>query len=486
MNSPLKKIVVVGGGVIAWWTVVFLKKNDPKLDITLLHNTVIDAFVETPEPDFSYLLKLIGFSSQDLIKYVDGNFCCAQAYFGWAHDVENYFHSADVSNLDYDITPYSQWLLKLKLAKDDVKADDYFLASAAARVGKITFAENQKILSAGLSFDVDRFIQLLMSCAQALNVNVLNDELEQVRLTATGEIESLLTASNENITGDFFIDVTGSDSKLLGSGLHIEYDSWKQYLPCNRKRYLKSKPRSERLIPFSAVQLGSLGWVKNRPLRAQLVAEFIYHDSALAFVGSQDATLELFSNSKAYAFFPGARKKTWHKNCLALGEAAVTFDNFSHSSLYVAAVSLQRFIEFWPNSTGINLMDGEFNRLMAIEFQAIRDFHCLHYVLAKKADTPFGKLLKEVNLPESLRYRMELFGACGVSPADESTLINTAQWSNLFLGFGFWPKTYSGMLSHVTVAELELWSNKIKTNIKSTIENSPDYTRYMAALISAR
>ncbi|HOY23025.1 MAG TPA: tryptophan 7-halogenase, partial [Cellvibrio sp.] len=476
---------VVGGGVIAWWAVVFLKKSDPKLNVTLLHNPVEDAFVETPEPDFSYLLKLIGLSSQDLIKYADGNYCCAQAYFDWALDVENYFHSADVSDLDYDITPYSQWLLKLKLAKGDVKADDYLLASSAARVGKVTFAENQKIFSAGLSFDADSFIQLLMSCAQALNVNVLNDELEQVCLTAAGEVESLLTVTNANITGDFFIDVTGGDSKLLGSGLHIEYDSWAQYLPCNRKKYLKSKPRTERLIPFSAAQLSSLGWVKNRPLRTQLVAEFIYHDD-LAYVGSQDATLELFSNSKAYTFFPGARKKTWHKNCLALGEAAVTFDYFSHSSLYVAAVSLQRFIEFWPNSTGINFMESEFNRVMATEFQAIRDFHCLHYVLAKKADTPFGELLKEVKLPESLRYRMELFGACGGSPADESTLIHAAQWSNLFLGFSFWPKTYSGMLSHVAIADLELWSNKIKTNIKSTIENSPDYTRYMARLISAR
>ena len=486
MNSPLKKIVVVGGGVIAWWTVVFLKKIDPKLTVTLLHTPVLDEFVETPESDFSYLLKLIGFSSQDLIKYADGNYCCAQAYFDWASDVENYFHSVDVSDLDYDITPYSQWLLKLKLAKDDVKVDDYLLASAAARLGQITFGENQKVLSAGLGFDADKFIQLLMSCAQALNVHVLNDNLEKVCLTATGEIESLLTANNANITADFFIDVTGGESKLLGSGLHVEYDSWAQHLPCNRKKYIKSEPRSENLIPFTAAQMGALGWVKNRPLRTQLIAEFIYQDGALARVGSKDATLALFSNSKAYVFYPGARKKTWHKNCLALGEAAVTFDHFSHSSLYVAAVSLQRFTEFWPPSTGNNLMEREFNRLMTIEFHAIRDFHCLHYVLAKKADTPFGELLKEIKLPESLRYRMELFGSCGGSTADESTLIPVSQWNNLFLGFGFWPKTYSGMITHVTTAELEQWSNKIKSNIQNTIAKSPDYTHYMARLISER
>lgn len=49
-----------------------------------------------------------------------------------------------------------------------------------------------------------------------LNIQVINDELAQVRLTAMGDIESLLTVSNINIEGDFFIDVTGNSSKLFG------------------------------------------------------------------------------------------------------------------------------------------------------------------------------------------------------------------------------------------------------------------------------
>ncbi len=486
MNSPLKNIVVVGGGVIAWWAVVFLKKSNPQLNITLLHSTAVEEFVETTESDFSYLLKLIGISIQDLINHADGNYCCSQAYFDWAPDVENYFHSTGVSNLDYDITPYSQWLLKLKLASGSVKVDEYLLASAAARVGKIALSEDQKVVNAGLSFDTARFVHLLKSYAQTLNIQVINDELAQVRLTAMGDIESLLAVSNINIEGDFFIDVTGNSSKLLGAGLQIGYDSWSQYLPCNRKQYVRSKPRSERFIPFAAAQLGTLGWVKNRPLRSQLIAEFICHDGALACSGSQDAMLELFSDSKVHVFAPGVRKKTWHKNCLALGDAAVTFDHFSHSPLYVAAVTLMRFIEFWPSSENVNLMEDEFNRLMAIEFMAIRDFHCLHYVLAKKTDTPLGGLLREIKLPESLRYRMELFSACGGSPTDEATLVHASQWTNLFLGFGFWPNSYSGMLSHITAIELEHWSNKIKRNIQNTIENSPDYSHYMATLISAK
>jgi tryptophan halogenase len=486
MNFPLEKLVVVGGGIIAWWAAVFIKKNNPNLDVTLLHDRVSEGYAESSESDFLYLLKLIGLSAQDLLQYADGNFYCAQAYFDWSRDTENYFHSNYVSDLDYDVVPYSQWLGKLKLAGMPINIDEYLLASTAARLGQVTLSEQHKILSAGISFDTTRFAGLLSSYAQRLNINVLNDEVKRVNLTENGAIESVLTVDESVITGDFFVDVTGRDAKLLGCKLQVGYESWAQYLPCDRKKILKSKPKSERLIPFTAAQLRAVGWVKNIPLQSQLIAEFVFNATTLAATDGQDATSQLFFESETHIFSPGMRKKTWYKNCLAIGPAGVTFDNFSHSSLYIAAVTLKRFVEFWPSCPEAGLVENEFNRLMEIEFHAIRDFHCVHYVLAKKSDTPFSRLLQEIELPDSLRYRMELFSASGRALADESTLVHASQWDNIFLGFGFWPKTADCMLANVTVNELELWSNTIKIKLQKNIANSPDYTRYMAKLISAR
>jgi tryptophan halogenase len=484
MNCPLRNIVVVGGGVIAWWAVVFLKKTNPSLNITLVHTSASDVYVETSEPDFSYLLKLIGLSAQDLLLYADGNYYCSQAYFDWTADAQNYFHSTTVSDLDYDIASYNQWLTKLKQAGKSVKVDDYLLASAAARIGKIVFSDKQKILDAGLSFDAAKFVELLVAYAKKLQINVFNSEVKQVFLAEDGAIESILILDDTRITGDFFIDVTGSEAKLLGSTLQVEYESWLPYLPCNRKKTLKSKPRSERLIPFTAVQLGASGWVKNIPLRSQLISEFVFHDGVEA-IDEQDAMLQLFAKSNAQVLAPGMRKKSWYKNCLAIGHAAVTFDHFSHSSLYVAAVSLKRFIEFWPGSLEVKPVENEFNRLMALEYHSIRDFHCLHYALAKKTNSPFGRLLKDIQLPDSLRYRINLFGACGHALTEESTLIHASQWTNVFLGFGFWPKTYDYMIAHIAVEEIERWSSTAKATVQKSIEKAPDYTRYMATQIPA-
>ena len=486
MKLPLKNIVVVGGGVIAWWAVVFLKKTNPGLNITLLHSCASDVYAETSETNFSYLLRLIGLSEQDLLQYADGNYCASQAYFDWTSDVQNYFHSTSVSDLDYETSSYVQWLLKLKQADKPVKVDDFLLASAAARVGKIALSEKSKIVGAGLSFNVAGFVDLLVSYAQKLKVDVITDEVKQIRLTEGGEIASILTAGDAVLLGDFYVDVTGGASTLLGAALDVGYDSWKPYLPCDTKQVITTAPRGDRLIPFTATQLGALGWVKNIPLRSRLVAQFIFCEDSLASAHTQDSTRQLFSGSKAWRFYPGMRQKTWYKNCLAVGESAVTFDNFSHSSLSVAAVSLKRFVDYLPNLLGSYLVADEYNRLMKLEFEAIRDFHCLHYVLASKSLTPFGELLKETKLPDSLQYRVDLFGACGRRPMDESTLIHPSQWDNIFLGFDFWPKNYDLLISHVVIQEIEQWSNTINKNIQSTIEKYPDYTRYMASLMSEK
>lgn len=488
MTYPLKKFIVVGDSLVAWWAVVFLKKMLPALSVTLVGDNSswhsADA-VETVEADFSYLLKLIGLTTNDLLRYADGNYVSAQAFFNWSADEEQYFHSAHRSDLDYELSPYNQWMLKLKQAGNDIKVDEYLLASVAAKEGKITLSHAEQSNSLCLSFDKSLFKQLLVDYANQLGVVVVQGQLEQVLVGADGAIEALLLGNATRVDGDFFVDATGGASLILGSGMGVDFESWSAHLPCDRKKRFKAAPRSDRFIPFTAIQMGSLGWIKNIPLKAQVGAEFTY-SASIENVGQGDAMFRMFAGCETNPFNPGVRKKTWIRNCLAIGEAAVTFDNFSHSPLFVAAVSLKRFTEFWPASANSQAVEDEYNRLMDIEFNVIRDFHCLHYALAKKPSTPFGEVLSGIRLPDSLQCRMALFRECGHLCTDEATLVSASQWINLFLGFGYWPQSYDALISHVPLENLRAWASKVKTGIRNSVENAPDYTTYINQCIASR
>lgn len=85
-------------------------------------------------------------------------------------------------------------------------------------------------------------------------------------------------------------------------------------------------------VLFLLLPLNLEPWVglKTGPLRSQLIAEFICHDGALACSGSQMQCWNCFPIARCMFLLPVCVKNVWHKNCLALGDAAVTFDHFSH------------------------------------------------------------------------------------------------------------------------------------------------------------
>jgi tryptophan halogenase len=485
MSSPIKKIVVVGGGVIAWWAAIFLKKTVPSINVTILNTEVEDIYAEVPEQEFTYLLKLIGLSDKQIIQYADGNFRGAQSYFNWTSDNENYFHSTEIPDLAHDMIDFNQWLLKLKQAGCLEKVDDYLVRSVAARAGKLTFVSNAKKVDGSLSFDAAIFLNLLKSLEVTQSINVIDQEVQKVILNNRGCIESILTSDNMVWEADFFVDATGVKSSLIGSALGIDYESWADALPCDRKKILISKPRSARLIPFTSIQLSPLGWVKNIPLRSKVISEFIYENSFTEYEMKADASVGLFEDCKERIFNPGMRKKTWEKNCLAVGEAALSADHFSHSSLYLAAVALKRFVDYWPSNSECLAAEFEYNRLMRLEFEMVRDFHCLHYALAQKKHTPFGYLLHSIELPQSLKDRMNLFEVCGRAFVEESTLIHPSQWINLCLGFGFWPQSYDYIAKSNAIDQYKKWSHTIKKNIQENIECLPDCTNYIQTLLTS-
>lgn len=481
----MKDIVIVGGGVVAWWSAVFLKNTVPGINVTILNTQVDDSHAEVAEPEFGYLLNLIGLSDHKIIQHSDGHYHGAQSFFNWPEDGENYFHSTEIPDLAHDAIDFNQWLLILKQAGSLEKVDDYLLRSVAARSGKLIFTANSNKAGGALSFDVAIFLNLLRAYGKKLNVNIVDYDVKKTNLDSQGYIESILLTNDLTLAADFFIDASGRKGSLIESALQIDYESWSTALPCNRKRSFISKPRSERLIPFTSVQLTNLGWIKNIPLRSKVISEYIYSDSFSQSDIFADATVGLFGDCKEFAFNPGMREKCWDKNCLALGEAAVVADYFSHSSLYLAAASLKRFVDYWPGNSTLGSVEREYNRLMRLEFETIRDFHCLHYVLAQKVNSPFGRLLENIQLPEFLQYRINLFEACGRTVEEESTLIHPTQWTSLCLGFGLWPQTYDYTATHENIDQYKNYAQMIKTKIQREIERSPDYTSYIQTLVTS-
>lgn len=481
MNIPIKRVLVVGGGIIGWWAAVFLKKTMPDINISILNSSVEDSYAVTTEPTFAEYLRLIGITEQQLIKHADGNFCFAQAYFNWPHERNHYFHTADELNFNCDVVEFNQWLLKLRQAGHSLHLNDYSLSAVAVRSGKAPISSSSKVMS-GLNFDARYFKKILQSCALELGVTVIDDEIKNIAVDARGEIDFIVSAENGTLKSDFYIDATGQGD-LIAKAMGVHYESWAAYLPFHKKKILAVPPQDARLIPFTSVHLSEHGWVKSTPLKNIVMCEYTYTDS-LAAENKKDSINDFFSAATATHFQPGMRQKSWHKNCLALGSAAVTLDSFSHSSFYLAAVSLKQFIHYWPHHPQCNAIENEFNRLIRMDYESVRDFHAAHYASIKMQVKSPHSFWSQIELPESLQYRLNLFMECGRVLPDENSLIDPSQWIHLLIGLGCWPRNYDYIASHLSNDIYWQYSQQIMNNVQDVAKTLPDYNSYMKAFVA--
>ncbi len=481
MNIPIKHVLVVGGGIIGWWAAVFLKKAMPDLNLNILNSSVEDSHAVTTQPMFAEYLRLIGITEQQLIKYADGNFCFAQAYFNWPSEGNHYFHTADELNFNCDAVEFNQWLLKLRQAGHSLHLDDYSLSAVAVRSGKTPILSSSKV-KPGLSFDARHFKKILQSYALDLNVTVINDEVKNIAVDARGEIDFIVSAKNSTLKSDFYIDATGQGD-LIAKAMGVHYESWAAFFPFHKKKMLAVPPQDARLIPFTSVHLSDHGWVKSTPLKNLVICEYTYTDT-LAPENKKNSINDFFSAAKATDFQPGMRLKSWHKNCLALGSAAAILDSFTHSSFYLAAISLKKFINYWPHQPQYNGIEYEFNRLIRMDYESVRDFHAAHYAAIKMQVKSPDYFWSQVELPESLQYRLNLFMECGRALPDENTLLDSSQWIHLLIGLGCWPRNYDYIANHHNNDIYWQYSQQIISNVQGVAKTLPDYNSYMKAFVA--
>ena len=99
-------------------------------------------------------------------------------------------------------------------------------------------------------------------------------------------------------------------------------------------------------------------------------------------------------------------------------------------------------MHFFPFG-GVNqpMMD-HYNELSRYEIERIRDFVCMHYHYTQRDDTPFWRHCREMEIPDSLRERVELFRQGGYAYKVDGELFTVDSWISVMMGQHIEPETY--------------------------------------------
>jgi tryptophan halogenase len=107
----------------------------------------------------------------------------------------------------------------------------------------------------------------------------------------------------------------------------------------------------------------------------------------------------------------------------------------------------------------------EFNDQTFTDMESIRDFLILHYVVTQRRDSEFWRYCANMDIPESLQQKIDLFQESGRVFRKNDELFAENSWIQVMLGQGAMPRSYHPIADKMTDDELSYFLNQIKKDV---------------------
>ena len=487
----MMKVVIVGGGSSGWMAASMLSRlMGNQLEISLVESDQIGTIGvgEATIPPIAYFNKVLGIPENEFLKATGGTFKLGIEFDGWLKPDTSYMHAFGRIGKDMGLAGYHHTWLRARTEGDNSDFWDFSLNYQAAKANKFQPLMNipntnmQGIVQA-YHLDAGLYAKYLRKLSESWGVKRIEGLIEKVDLNLNnGFIKSLKLQSGQIVEGDFFIDCSGFSALLIEKALKTGYEDWRHWLPCDRALAVPTK-RTDPLVPYTRSIAHDAGWQWRIPLQHRTGNGLVYCSD---FTSDQQATDTLLNNldgevlndPKPIKFITGRRQKQWHKNCVALGLSSGFLEPLESTSLHLVQSGIVRLMKMFPRKN-INPVDvEEFNRQSKIEFERIRDFIILHYVLNKR-DQPFWNRCREMDIPDTLAQKIELFKQSGRVFREQDELFTEVAWHQVMIGQGLIPNEYHALadsLSSQQVAELHA---NLKTIINGTVNQLSSHSDYI-------
>jgi tryptophan halogenase len=270
---------------------------------------------------------------------------------------------------------------------------------------------------------------------------------------------------------------------LIGQTLQEPYEDWSHWLPCDSAVALQTESVGE-AVPYTRSIAREAGWQWRIPLQHRVGNGMVYCSRYLSDEQAKQTLLaniegKVRTDARVIKFKPGQRRQTWIKNCVAVGLASGFIEPLESTSIHLIGRSIIRLLQMFP-SDSVNPSDiEEFNRQTVYELEHIRDFIVLHYHVTNRQDTPFWNACRTMDIPASLRHRIDLFRETGRVFRTMNELFAENSWIQVMLGQGIVPKQYHQVADLMSDAELSRFLDGIRSNVDNTVAQLPKHQAYV-------
>jgi len=494
MNEAGKlDVVIVGGGTSGWMTAAALSKVlRGQYDITLVESDEIGTIGvgEATIPMISLFNQMLQIDEDEFMRETQASFKLGIEFVNWGRLGDRYIHGFGSIGQEVWTVDFHQYWLKQYLAGKAPDLERFSINTLACTHNKF-MRPRMDLPKSPLShiryafhFDAALYARYLRKYAEERGIKRVEGRITQVQQReGDGFVESVTLQSGQAVKGDLFIDCSGFRGLLIEGALKTGFEDWSHWLPCDRAVAVPCVSNGP-LTPYTRATARGAGWQWRIPLQHRVGNGHVFSSR---FMSEDEATAILLGNldgaplvePRVLRFQTGRRHKSWNKNVVAIGLAGGFLEPLESTSIHLIQRGIIRLMQSFPNE-GIRQVDiDEYNTKSATEMAHIRDFIILHYKVTQRADSEFWNQCRTMDVPASLKHRIDLFTETGRVFRNGNELFAENSWIQVMLGQGITPQQHHHVADLMDDRELNGFLEEIRTRVERTVAQLPPHAEYV-------
>jgi tryptophan halogenase len=480
-NARVTKVVIVGGGTAGWMTAAALVQalDTRTCSVSLVESDEIGIIGvgEATIPTIHWFNQLIGLDEKEFMRRTQATYKLGIEFVNWTTARATYLHPFGRYGAPADGPSFQHRYIRARLEGSAEDFEKYSLTTAAARAGKFEFpATDPRTLLSTLGyayhFDASLYARYLRERAEQKGVKRHEGKIEKVdQHPETGFIQAVSTSRGSRIEGDLFIDCSGLRGLLIEGVLKTGYEDWSQWLPCDRAAAVPSQ-RVTAPLPYTRSTAREAGWQWRIPLQHRTGNGYVYSsryisdDAAIAtLLGNLDGPA--LAEPRVIPFKTGRRRQAWNKNVIAIGLSSGFLEPLESTSIHSIQSGIAKLLSLFPNRECDAGTAAQYNRIVAEEFESIRDFLVLHYHSTRDRSGELWSYCRNMPLPERLTFIEEQFSRTGRIIISTDELFKESSWFAVLLGQGHSPRDYNPLIDAISSAENAEHLRRVRDGIQA-------------------
>ena len=451
MSGPVASVAVVGRDAPLWLAAAALQRALGRTGLRVhaveLGSRLADVDAYAAVPTLGSMNRLLGMDERLVLEVCRGTPMVGQRFSNWAKSAPAFMLAYDDEPPPGEL-PFVQYWAKAALAGLRVGFEEFSFGSACARLNAVPVpSDDASPVSASFGYHLHApaYAELVKQLALRLGVEIAAAGVTHIDI-ADDRIEGVDLADGSRLAADLYIDASGRDALLLRQLASARFESWSEWLPCNRM-LAASGPRLSQLPAFSQISAFGAGWVGQYPLQDRTAIVAVYNSAAVSDAEVVElagviARSPITGEGVVSDLRPGIQGVPWIGNCIAVGEAAIAVDPVDAVELHVTHGCISHLMTVFPASADEFPEADAYNRAIRCFGSNLRDFQAAHYRLNRRFDEPMWDTVRNAAPPPSLKRKIDMFSARAAVSLNDEESFHEQSWAALLLGSGIMPESY--------------------------------------------